>query len=554
MPLAGDHKLPKIWSGGLWRLWLIIAEIATLAILSLGTYSGLNGPMSPEVAFVTWFPSALKSLLVAVLFTAAVALARHGWLAPARSFALHRPPVAVVAANVTLFLILSAWLAWTPPLRDLGHNQGGFETTLFLISPAIWLALGGVSILVLFPRQALASAIAPQHIPVALAFFVAMFSYFYFGLPLGKSQTDALISLTMSIAGPIYGLMGGALSFGGYDADGHPVFVADAFRVSMAPSCAGAQGMILAALIALVFVTLERRELRPYRVLLLVPLLVGLIFLINAARIAVLLYIGAKWSPEIAVNGFHSNFGVVSLAFVSILFIAVAQFVPALRKTPAASGVRRDRTSEDAATLRLLAPLAVLVSVSLLTSLFSGPFYWLYPIHIVAAAMAIYWARGTFISELNDVSLVAVIVGVITFIIWIAMVPQDAGKSTAFVAALSGAPVWLSAIWLTFRVVGSVVVVPIAEELAFRGFLQNFLTTTSQSYVGQGAAAAAGVLGSALAFALVHSDAVAALMAGLAYSLVYAYRARTSDAIIAHGVTNCLIAIHVLMLGRWSYW
>lgn len=554
MSLIQDHQLPTAWDRrGVWRLWFVVFQFAFLAIISMGTYSGLSGSLSPALGFVTWFPSALKSLAIAALFTGPIVLADQGWRAAVNGFMLYRPPASAIVVNVVLFVTLAAWLAWTPPLREVAGSLQDVRTILFLISPIVWLAFGAASALVLFSPGAIATAVTQRSALVFVSLALAMFAYLYFGLPLGKSQTDALIRLTMSIAAPVYGLLGGSVTFLRTDTDGHPVFAADGFHVSIAPSCAGSQGMILATLIALLFVMLEHKRLRLHRVLFLVPLLACLMFLINAIRIAALLYIGANWSPEIAVNGFHSNFGVVSLAFVSILFVAVVQFVPAFRQ------IRPERHALDDShqrlhVIRLLAPLVVLIGVSLLTGLFSGAFYWLYPVHVVAAAIALYWVRNTFVHEFNDISLFAIIVGVGTFSLWIVMIPHDEGKAEAFAGALYSAPVWLSAIWLACRFIGSVVVVPIAEELAFRGFLQDFLGKSFQSYVRPRIACAAAILVSAIAFGLAHSSVAAAFIAGIAYGLVYAYRGRLGDAIVAHGVTNFLIAIYVLMLARWSYW
>jgi exosortase E/protease (VPEID-CTERM system) len=450
-------------------------------------------------------------------------------------------------------VILASWLAWTTPLRELAASPQDNRTLLFLISPAVWLAFATASAWLLFPPATIAPALTLRGATVFAVPFAAMFAYFYSGLALGKDQAHALIMLTMSIATPIYGLSGGTVTFDGYDANGQHVFTADTFSISMAPSCAGTQGMTLATLAALLFVVLEYRRLRLARVLLLVPLFAGLTFLINAVRIAVLLHIGESWSPEIAVNGFHSNFGVVSLALVSVLFVAVVQFVPVFRQTQAEARAG-DRATPDTATIQFVAPLAVLIGVSLVTGVFSGLFYWLYPVHAAAGAVAVYRARNVFRRDFKDVSVLAVAVGVITFMLWIAMVPHDDGQSADFAEALYAAPTWLAAIWLLFRVIGSVVVVPIAEELAFRGFMQYFLAKTVAPHAGAHAASGVAILATGIGFALVHASVAAAFVAGIAYGLVYSYRNRLGDAIVAHAITNLLIAIYVLMLERWSYW
>jgi membrane protease YdiL (CAAX protease family) len=43
-------------------------------------------------------------------------------------------------------------------------------------------------------------------------------------------------------------------------------------------------------------------------------------------------------------------------------------------------------------------------------------------------------------------------------------------------------------------------------------------------------------------------------LAGIAYALAYRRRGELSDAVMAHAVTNGLIAITVLTTGAWSLW
>ena len=60
---------------------------------------------------------------------------------------------------------------------------------------------------------------------------------------------------------------------------------------------------------------------------------------------------------------------------------------------------------------------------------------------------------------------------------------------------------------------------------------------------------------SSLAFGALHPGAVAAgCLAGVAYALAQQLRGRTADAIVAHAVTNALIALDVLLGGAYWLW
>jgi membrane protease YdiL (CAAX protease family) len=47
---------------------------------------------------------------------------------------------------------------------------------------------------------------------------------------------------------------------------------------------------------------------------------------------------------------------------------------------------------------------------------------------------------------------------------------------------------------------------------------------------------------------------LAGIAAGLLYAVALYARKRLSDAVVAHGVTNALLAVHVLTGERWSLW
>ena len=58
----------------------------------------------------------------------------------------------------------------------------------------------------------------------------------------------------------------------------------------------------------------------------------------------------------------------------------------------------------------------------------------------------------------------------------------------------------------------------------------------------------------ALLFGFVHSSILAGSIAGVFYGLAYLHRGRLMDAVVAHAVTNTLLAVYVLTFGYWSYW
>src|SRR6185312_16900527 len=101
--------------------------------------------------------------------------------------------------------------------------------------------------------------------------------------------------------------------------------------------------------------------------------------------------------------------------------------------------------------------------------------------------------------------------------------------------------------------IGASIAVPIAEELAFRGYLLRRLIAADFSEVDKRRLSPSAAIGSSLAFGALHPGAMlAACLAGMAYAYAQHVRGRTGDAIVAHAVTNTCIAGYVLLAD--AYW
>jgi len=214
----------------------------------------------------------------------------------------------------------------------------------------------------------------------------------------------------------------------------------------------------------------------------------------------------------------------------------------------------KSKTPIELGDTALLLPLISLIVISLMTKAINPDFAWLYPVHIVIAAFVLYLFRKPFLIFLTRPSIISIVIGVAVFILWIILIPENSTQSAHFIMELNTAPLWVSIAWLLFRVVGATVIVPIAEELAFRGYLQPHL----QNWFDQNYLKSVSVIASlgitSLLFGYVHSDILAGSVAGLFFGLAYLQRRRLMDAVMAHAVTNALLALYVIGFGYWSYW
>jgi Type II CAAX prenyl endopeptidase Rce1-like len=89
---------------------------------------------------------------------------------------------------------------------------------------------------------------------------------------------------------------------------------------------------------------------------------------------------------------------------------------------------------------------------------------------------------------------------------------------------------------------------PAPDYLTRRLISADFLSVPSGRFTW------ASFLISSLLFGAVHQQFVAGSLAGMFYALARYQRGKLTDAVIAHGVTNLLIAAVVLTTGNWSLW
>lgn len=324
------------------------------------------------------------------------------------------------------------------------------------------------------------------------------------------------------------------------------------FKVLISGPCSGYEGIALVLTVVPIYIWVFRRELRFPNVLLLLPLGVAAIWLLNTLRIAILVSIGAHVSPEMAIQGFHSQGGWIGFLFVTLGIVAVTRRVPFFAAVATARPAPVNAVAAEAHadhTLPYLAPFMAMVAANILASAFAPHDHALYPVKVLAIAAALWWFQDVLRPLVSKVSGTSVTIGLAVGVAWIATDPGGGTPIAAWIAAL---PAGAAAAWLVLRAFGSVVLVPIAEELAFRGFLARWLISTRFESVSFGRFSVLAFVGSSLAFGLMHQRWLAATLAGAIYALLMYRTKRLSDPIAAHAVTNLAIMIWAVAAGQWS--
>lgn len=148
----------------------------------------------------------------------------------------------------------------------------------------------------------------------------------------------------------------------------------------------------------------------------------------------------------------------------------------------------------------------------------------------------------------------AVAIGAITFVLWIGLQRADFPADRAFAAGLNALSANQKTVWLTFRILGAVLTVPLAEELAFRGYVLRKLIASDFETVPDGRFTWVSFILSSLLFGLLHQQWIAGTIAGMLFALALYRRGRISDAVVAHATANAMLAAYVLGTHQWSLW
>ena len=337
------------------------------------------------------------------------------------------------------------------------------------------------------------------------------------------------------------------------------------FSVRIGMGCTGIEGMTLTLVFAVSVLWFFHEELRFPRSLLLAPAGVGLIYVLNAVRITTLILIGHAGAAEVAKTGFHSGAGWIFLTCVAIGMVYAAQFPWLLRdaaglsRADAIADAKADAKADADSTTAYLLPIIAILATAMITRALSAGFDWLYPMRFVVAT-AVLWAFRDKYRDLDwHFSVESVVLGAAVFGMWILLSDNaaDAAAGKSFEAGLSSLPAWGRAMWLIFRVLGATITVPIAEELAFRGFALRRLQSADFEAVRVSWRSFTwpALIISSLGFGVMHGQLwIAGAIAGLAYAAAMLRRGRLADAVVAHATTNALLAAWVIARHAWWLW
>jgi exosortase E/protease (VPEID-CTERM system) len=437
--------------------------------------------------------------------------------APAASFwvmalAWHAVAVAAVLALFAAFAPLAVW-------TDITRKTGGLP--LFAILPA-------------------AAAVAAIHVSQMLWAPAAAITFRLVRLLLAPFQ-PALRSDPVSLT-----------------------LTTDHFAVQIAEICSGLEGIGLMLAFCTAWLWFFRREYYFPRVLIVVPVGVLVIFFLNAVRIAALVLIGDAGYERVATVGFHSQAGWIAFNLAAFGVAILAHTNPWVSRVAAERKTRR--TAETGAavaaadgaaanpTAAYLMPLLGILAAGMIAHSLSDGFEVLYPLRLLVAVLVLWLYRKSYANIDFRFSWRGPLVGAGIFMLWWAF--------ASYLRRPEGPPVTLEVLppalkegWIACRVIAALITVPIAEELAYRGYLMRRVTAQHFESVALTQTRWPALAVSAVAFGATHGSFwIPGIIAGLAYGAIAMRTGKLGEAIVAHGTTNALLAAGVLLFGRWQLW
>jgi exosortase E/protease (VPEID-CTERM system) len=358
------------------------------------------------------------------------------------------------------------------------------------------------------------------------------------------------------------------------------------YLITIAGGCSGVEGLGLVLIFTSLWLWFYRKETRFPQAILLIPCALGCSWLLNIVRLCALILIYNAGGSAALLDGFHTQAGWIAFIVIALAFSLATQKISWMRKTPAsvssaagnppnegignvsgASQHQLEQPGESLATRAYLLPFLAILAAASVSKLATGSFDWLYPLRFFAATIALcyFWPE---LKKLNwRFGWFGPVAGVAVFLLWIAPTwlaslgwahQPAASRLGADLAALSPTARWA---WIAVRVAAAVVTVPIAEELAFRGYLARRFVSREFDQVSFTGLTALSIGLSSVAFGLEHMKnlmdwqhlALGAL-AGLAFAAALRWQGRMGDAVAAHAVSNLLLAAWVLGFGDWAQW
>ena len=311
------------------------------------------------------------------------------------------------------------------------------------------------------------------------------------------------------------------------------------FVVTITSRCSGLEGMGLICAFIGIYLWTCRRELSFPQALLLFPVGMVSIWLLNSVRIAALILIGG-WDQDVALKGFHSAAGWIFFNLVAVGLVWTSSESRLFIKAP--PGELADNPST-----KYLLPLIVFLTASLIARILPPEFY------LAATAIpvltALWFCRSTLLSLEWKPSWFNVLAGCAVFA---ATASVSYATSAHVPIATANLPTTETFGLLALSLASGAFAIPIAQELAFRGYLARKLVAPNFEEVPFARFTWLSFVGSSIAFGILEPNWLAGVFAGMIFAAAMYRRGLLSDAIVTHVTSAGLLFALATIAGKWA--
>jgi exosortase E/protease (VPEID-CTERM system) len=485
-----------------WGFRFLVAFLAALVLLSFvrgdGPFKTLSDDVRAESIRLRWLTTHTVLVLALALLT----------------YHLYRYPV----EPATFASLVALWI--------LTGSAAAISAGLAVAPSRIWLALGRMLGLSWF-YAAIAAVLATGAIQLAQSLW-APTAAFTFAL-----VTRMLAPLLPTLAANPVTL----------------VLRTDHFAVQISEVCSGLEGVGLMLTFCSIWLLYFRREYIFPRALILIPAGMVVIFGFNVLRIAALMLIGNAGFPGVAIYGFHSQAGWIAFITATCGWVYVSRRSTWWNRS---ARLRGDAGTENP-TAAYLMPLIAILAAGILSRAMSAGFEYLYVLRALGAYFLLANRRHILALEWRF-SWRAVAGGILVFIIWI-FAARWFSPAAAMPPDLAELSPGLRTFWLICRCMISVLLIPIAEELAYRGYLMRRLVSTNFESIKFQSVPPWAVVVTAILFGLAHGTLwLPGIAAGLVFGGLAIRYGSIGEATVAHAIANALVIAAVLGWNRWELW
>jgi len=203
-----------------------------------------------------------------------------------------------------------------------------------------------------------------------------------------------------------------------------------------------------------------------------------------------------------------------------------------------------------------VAPFFLFMLFLSIQGFFPDQHYVLYPVItvLVATVLLVYWRQ---LPPLRPAApLASVLVGVVGVVLWVGLDPFLVHYDQPLIGRnpFQLYPVDEAWVLFGFRLAGISICVPIMEELFWRGFLMRWLIKEDFTTVPLGTYRPVSFWATTACFASVHGpEWPLAAMVGVIYGAWFVRTKSLGSIMLAHGVTNFLLALYCLMTNDWHF-